>query len=241
MSDRLVDKGLVEQQAPSTSSHPSLALPRQWICSDTRRYTQQGAAFRVFKNVPPTALAPPTLKSKRLPTSTTNRQQQPSITKPPSQGAPRHTAPHRASGRSRPPPTSTKLRPHQAWSCAANTRNPIRPHLQTILQTYLSPNPTTTPTQSICLQPLTSDPHTHTCYCGTAQSMRALWTSRTPGAASRAIRSLRSSLCPNHPQLNRTCAPPWTPPPVEASRPLWSSRPPGQPVTWDRPTTSQPV
>jgi hypothetical protein len=69
MSDKLVDIGLVEQQAPSTSSHPSLAYPGRYIRSDTKRYTQQGAAFRVLKIVHPTALAPPTLKSNRVPTS----------------------------------------------------------------------------------------------------------------------------------------------------------------------------
>jgi hypothetical protein len=69
MSDRLVDIGLVELQTPSTSSQPSLAHPSRWIRSDTRRYTQQGAAFRVLKIVRRTALATPTLKSKRVPTS----------------------------------------------------------------------------------------------------------------------------------------------------------------------------
>jgi hypothetical protein len=68
MSDRLVDIGPVEQQAPSTSSQPSLAHPGQWIRSDTRRYTQQGAARRVLNFVSPTALAPPTLKSDNVPT-----------------------------------------------------------------------------------------------------------------------------------------------------------------------------
>jgi hypothetical protein len=59
MSDRLVDIGPVKQQAPSTSSQPSLAHPSQWIRRDTRRYTQQGAAFQNLNFVPPTALAPP--------------------------------------------------------------------------------------------------------------------------------------------------------------------------------------
>jgi hypothetical protein len=45
-SEKLVDIGPVEQQAPSTSSQPSLAHPSQLIRSDTRRYTQQGAAFQ---------------------------------------------------------------------------------------------------------------------------------------------------------------------------------------------------
>jgi hypothetical protein len=67
LSARLVDIGLVEQYTPSTSSHPSLAHPGQWIRSDTRRYTQQGAAFQNSNHVLPTALAPPTLKSKYIP------------------------------------------------------------------------------------------------------------------------------------------------------------------------------
>ena len=124
MSDKLVDIGLVEQHAPSTSSQPSLAHPCQWIRSDTRRYTQQGAAPIVLNCVFPTALAPPTLKSESVPTlvlrpDTNNHRLQ----KPPSPGTARHTAPHRAYARSRPPPTSSKPRPHLAWLCAANTRN----------------------------------------------------------------------------------------------------------------------
>jgi hypothetical protein len=42
MSDILVDIGPVEQQAPSTSSQPSLAHLGQWIRRGTIRYTQQG-------------------------------------------------------------------------------------------------------------------------------------------------------------------------------------------------------
>jgi hypothetical protein len=67
MSDRLVDIRLVEQEAPSTSSHPSLAHPNRWIRSDNIRYTQQGAAFQNSNYVLPTALAPPTSKSKYIP------------------------------------------------------------------------------------------------------------------------------------------------------------------------------
>jgi hypothetical protein len=201
VSDIHVDIGPVEQQVPSTSSQPSLALPGRWIRSDTRRYTQQDAAFRVLKIVPPIALAPRTLKSKRVPTSVLRTDKNNHrLQNPPSPGAARHTAPHRASGRSRWPTTTTKPMPHQAWSCAASTRNPLRPHLETTLQTCLSPNPTTTPPQSPCLQPLTSHPHTNMCYYGTARRLRVLRTYTTPGAASRVIRSLRSSLCPNQPQ-----------------------------------------
>jgi hypothetical protein len=127
MSDILVDIGLVEQQAPSTSSHPSLAHPGQWIRSDTRRYTQQGAAFQNSKYVLPTALAPPTSKSRYIPATVlrtlTIRHR---LQKPPYTGPAHHTAPLKASGRSRPPPTSTKPRSHQTWSCAANT--PTRNH-----------------------------------------------------------------------------------------------------------------
>jgi hypothetical protein len=140
MSDRLVDIGLVEEHAPSTSPHPSPTLLGHWIRSDTRRYPQQGAAFRVLKFFPPTALAPSTSKLKRVPTLIlrTDRNNH-RLQKPLSPGAARHTAPHRASGRSRPPSTTTEPRPHKAWSCAANTRNPLRIQLENILQTTLSP------------------------------------------------------------------------------------------------------
>jgi hypothetical protein len=70
----------------------------------------------------------------------------------------RHIAPHRASGRSRPPPTSTKPRSHQAWSCAANTRNPLEIQIETTTQTPLTLSPTTIHAQSICPRPLTP-PH----------------------------------------------------------------------------------
>jgi hypothetical protein len=124
MSDILVDIGPVELQAPSTSPQPSLAHPCQWIRSDTRRYTHQGAALRVLNFVSPTALAPPTMKSENVPTPVLRQvKNNHRLQKPPSPGAARHTAPQRASGRSRPPPTSSKPRPHVAWSCAANTRN----------------------------------------------------------------------------------------------------------------------
>jgi hypothetical protein len=134
MNDKLVDIGPVEQHAPSTSSHPSLAHPGQWIRSDTIRCTQQGAAFRSSNYVLPTALAPPTSKSKYIPAivlrTLTIRHR---LQKNPSTGPAHHTAPLRASGRSRPPPTSTKPKSHQTWSCAANTRNPLEPTLQTRL------------------------------------------------------------------------------------------------------------
>jgi hypothetical protein len=196
MSDRVVDIGPVEQHAPSTSSQPSLACPGQWIRNDTVRYTQQGAAFRVLKIVSPTALAPPTLKSKRVPTSVLRTVKiNHRLQKPPSPRAARHTAPHRASGRSCPPPTSSKLRPHMAWSCAADTHNP----LEITLQPILTPNHSTNPTQSLCPRPLTTSPITDKCSCGIARSMRLMQTSPTPRLASRDIRSHRSSRYLNHP------------------------------------------
>jgi hypothetical protein len=135
MSERLVDIGLVEQHGPSTSSQPSLAHQGQWIRSDTRRYTQQGAGFPYSNYVPPTALAPLTSKSKYIPatvirTLTIRHRLQ---KKTPPTGPAHHTAPLRASGRSRLPPASTKPRSHQTWSCAANTRNPLENTLQTRL------------------------------------------------------------------------------------------------------------
>jgi hypothetical protein len=94
-SDKLVDIGPVEQQAPSTSSQSSLAHPGQWIRTDTRRYTQQRAVPRVLNFVSPTDLAPPTLKSENVPTlelrtvQIDHRLQKPPL---PSSGAP-HRAP----------------------------------------------------------------------------------------------------------------------------------------------------
>jgi hypothetical protein len=149
MTDKLVDMGPVEQHAPSTSSQSCLALPSQWICSDIRRYTQQGAAFRVLNIVPPTALAPPTLKLERVPISVLRTDKNNHrLPNPPSPGAARHTAPHRASGRSLSPSKATKLKPHQARSCAANTCNPPRPHFEATLPTH-SPNVTTNPPQYV--------------------------------------------------------------------------------------------
>jgi hypothetical protein len=125
-SDILVDIGPVEQQTPSTSSQPSLAHPSHWIRSDTRRYTQQGAARRVLNIVSPTALAPPILKSENVPTPVLRTDKSNHrLQNPPSPWAARHTAPHQALGRSCLLPTSSKPRPHLTWSCAANTRNPL--------------------------------------------------------------------------------------------------------------------
>jgi hypothetical protein len=127
MSVRVVDIGLVEQQAPSTSSQTSPTHPSQWIRSDIIRYIQQGAAFRISNHVPPTTLVPPTLKSKHVPPQYYGHTKSPIAYKsPPSTGPARQGAPHRAPGSSRPPPTSTKPRSHQTKSCAANTRNPLR-------------------------------------------------------------------------------------------------------------------
>jgi hypothetical protein len=176
-----VDIWPVEQQAPSTSSQPSLAYPCQWIRRGTRRYTQHGAAFQNSNYVPPTALAPPTSKSEYIPTTVlrtlTIRHR---LQKTPSTGPANHTAPLRASGRSRPPPTSTKPWSHHTWSCAANTRNPLRPQPETTLQTYLSPSPTTNRPQSTCLQTLTTHPRPDMCYCGIGPRMRPPRTTTTP-------------------------------------------------------------
>jgi hypothetical protein len=127
MSVRLVDIGPVEQHAPSTSSDMSPAHPCQWIRSDTTRYTQQGAASRVSNSFHPTALAPPTLKSKHVHASVLRTYTfRHCLQKTPSPETAHHTAPLRASGRSRPPTTSSKPMPQSAWSCVANTRTPLR-------------------------------------------------------------------------------------------------------------------
>jgi hypothetical protein len=42
------------------SSPLSYDHPGRWIRRYTRRYTLQGAAFRILNSVPPTASAPPT-------------------------------------------------------------------------------------------------------------------------------------------------------------------------------------
>jgi hypothetical protein len=169
--------------------------------------------------------------------STTDPHSPPSLTKKtPSTGPAHHTAPLRASGRSRPPPTSTKPRSHQTWSCAANTRNPLQTRLSNPLQTRLSnprpthtpPHPTTNPTWSICLQTLTTHPRTNMCYCGIGPRMRPSRTTTTPGAITRDVRSLHSTLCPNHPQPPKTWARLWNPHLAEDSIRLLSSPPPSQ-------------
>jgi hypothetical protein len=155
MSDILVDIRLVERQAPSTSSQPSLAHPRQWIRSDTRRYTQQGAAFRVLKFVPPTALAQSTSKSTRVPTLVLRKDKIiHRLQAPPSPGASPHCAPQRVRT------FMSAVNNHQTQapsglSCAANTRNPLRIQLEIILLTTLSPIHTANHKRSTCRRPLT--------------------------------------------------------------------------------------
>jgi hypothetical protein len=133
LSDRLVDIGLVEQHAPSTSSLPSLAHPSQWVRSDTRRYTQQGAAFRVLNFVSPTVLAPPTSKSKHVPALVlrTNKNN-PRLQKSPRLG---DGAPHRAPPSVRTSPSAANNHQTQVPSglvvCRQHTQpttNPNRNH-----------------------------------------------------------------------------------------------------------------
>jgi hypothetical protein len=129
MSDRLMVTGPVERRAPTTSPHPSLAHPCQWIRRHTRRYTEQGAAFNNLNSLHMKASAPPTSQSHRVlhpilrypsesdrfqnytPTATAHRR-----------------ASLRASERSHPPPAGNKPMPHRTWSCAANTRRPLQPY-----------------------------------------------------------------------------------------------------------------
>jgi hypothetical protein len=133
LSDILVDIGLVEQHAPSTSSHPSLAHPCQWIRSDTKRYTQQGAAFSVLNFVSPTALAPPTLNSEHVPALVLRMNKNiPRLQENPLLG---RGAPHRAPPSVRTFPSDANIHQTQVPSglvvCrqhTQSTRNPNRNH-----------------------------------------------------------------------------------------------------------------
>jgi hypothetical protein len=183
MSDRQVDIGPVEHHAPSTSSQPSPAHPRQWIRRDTKRYTHQGVAFQNSNSVSPTAPALPTSKFNNVPISMVRTLAvRHRLQKNRSTGPAHNIAPHRASGRPHPPPISTKPRSYPTKSCAANTRNLPRPHLSTPRMTHVPSHPTTTPIWSICPQTLTSRPRTEWCYCGIGPRMRTLRTNSTPGA-----------------------------------------------------------
>jgi hypothetical protein len=209
-SDILVDIGPVDQHAPSTSSQRRPSHPGQWIRSDTRRYTQQGTAFLNSNSVPPIAPASPTSKPNCVHTSIMRTLRvRHRLQKTRSTGPAHHIAPHRASGRSCPPPTSIKPRSQPTLSCAANTRNPPRPRLSTPRPTRIPPHHTTNPTWSICPQTLTSRPRTYMCCCGIGARMSTPRTTTTPGAVLRDIHSLRSSLCPNHPQPPKTWALHW--------------------------------
>jgi hypothetical protein len=132
-SDRLVDIWPVELQAPSTSPHPSLAHQGQWIRSDTRRYTQQGAAFRVLNFNSPTATAPPTSKSDHVPAIVLRmNNHNPRLQKAP---LPWSGAPHRAPPSVRTFPSAANIQQTQVPSDMAvcrqhtqTTRNPNRKH-----------------------------------------------------------------------------------------------------------------
>jgi hypothetical protein len=199
-----VDIGPVEQHAPSTSG--------KWIRRGTRRYTQQGAAFQNSSYVPRQPSRHP-LRNQNTYQPQYNGPSQSAIAykKPPSTGPAQHTVPLRASGRSRPPPTSTKLGSHQTWSCAANTHNPLETTLQTRLKN---------PTWSIWLQTLTTLPRIDMCYCGIGPRMRPPRTTTTSGAITRDVRSLHSTMYPNHPQPPKTGARLWNPHMLEDSRRL---------------------
>jgi hypothetical protein len=128
MSDRLVVIGPVGQRAPATSTHPSLAHPGQWIRRHRRRFTQQGATFHNLNSVPETASAP---FHKHIVYYTRYYGPPPSTIaykNLPSTGTAHHIAPFRAPGTSHPTLTRNKSRSHQTLLCAANTRQPLRPH-----------------------------------------------------------------------------------------------------------------
>jgi hypothetical protein len=139
MSDRLVDIGPIEQQAPSTSSYQSLDIPCQWIRSDTRRCTQQGAAFRVLKIDSPTTLAPPTLKFKRVATSVVRTDQiNYRLQKPPPYGrraTPRPTERPDVHVRRQHPPNPGPIKPRRVPPTHAIRYDPTsKPHYK---PTYL--------------------------------------------------------------------------------------------------------
>jgi hypothetical protein len=133
LSDRLVDIGLVEQQALSTSSQPSPAHPGQWIRTDNRWYTQQGAAFRVLNFISPTAIAPPTSKSKYVPTVVPRMSNHnPRLQKAPLLGS---GAPHRAPPSVRTLPSAANIQQTEVPSGLVvyrqhtqSTRKPTRNH-----------------------------------------------------------------------------------------------------------------
>jgi hypothetical protein len=129
LSDRLVDIGPVELQAPSTSPHPSLAHPGQWIRSDTRRYTQQRAAFRVLNFISPTAIAPPTSKSEHVPAIVLRMNNHtPRLQKAPLPGS---GAPHRAPPSVRTFPSAARIQqthvPSGLVVCRQHTQSTLKP------------------------------------------------------------------------------------------------------------------
>jgi hypothetical protein len=142
MSDILVDiVGPVERHAPSTSPHPSLARPGQWIRSDTRRYTQQGAAFRVLNFISPTPIAPPTSKSEHVPAIVLRKNNHtPRLQKTPLPGS---GAPHRAPPSVRTFPSAANIQQTQVPSgmlvCRQHTqptRKPTRKHSTNPLDSF---------------------------------------------------------------------------------------------------------
>jgi hypothetical protein len=173
--------------------------------------------------------------------STTNRQKQPSIT---ITSLLRGGAPHRA-----PPSVRT-------FASAVNivqTQAPsdlvvCRPHTQpttTLPRNHTTHLPLYTPyfeSTTVNMSSTSNHPHTykHVLLMVLPEHAHNM-NLGNPEAASRAIRSLRSSLCPNYPHPNKYWALLWTPPLVMDSKLLWSSRPPGQLLTLGRPTTSRPV
>jgi hypothetical protein len=184
-----VDIGLVEQQAPSTFSHPSLAHPGQWIRNDTIRYTQQGAAFRVLNFVSPTALAPPTSNSKHVPAlvlRTINH-----IPRLPKKTLLRSGAPHRAPPSVRTFPSAANIHkthvPSGMVVCRQHTQSTRNPNRN------LSTNPLDSfpyyDSRSVNMSS-NSNPPPLTCKhsCETPRSKRGTWTSATPETNSRANR-----------------------------------------------------
>jgi hypothetical protein len=173
----------VAQRAPATSPHPSLAHHGQWIRSHSRRYTQQGAAFRISNSVPPTALAPPTLKSKHVPTSVLRTYK----IRHRLQNSPLHGtgAPHRAPPSVRTFASAANIQQTQVPSymvvCRQHTKSTTTPPLKPTTNSLNKPYTTNLP-WSMYLQTLPSPPQTSICSCGIVPHKHTPRTTTTPGA-----------------------------------------------------------
>jgi hypothetical protein len=128
MSDGLVVAWPVELQATATSSQPSLPHQGSVVIADGTHSKAQFPEIRIMspQQLPRHPLQKHNAYYPRYYENTPidwSRYKKHCLQKHTPTGTSRHTAPNRASGRSRPPLTKTKPMSHRAWSCAANTRN----------------------------------------------------------------------------------------------------------------------